>query len=376
MRTRERVQAAQETCGRAPAALSVVAPCFNEQESLPEFYRRTTAACQAVAGADYEIILVDDGSRDRTLQVIQALSQGDARVIGVQLMRNHGHQLAATAGLSISRGQRVMLIDADLQDPPELLTSMVDLMDRGADVVYGKRSVRGGETWFKRAAAAIFYRLLSRIANVPIPEDTGDFRLMRRRVVNLLLAMPERERFIRGMVSWIGGKQVPLLYERDQRYAGKSKYPLAKMLRLAADAITSFSIVPLRFAVWLGLLVACAATLLMAYTIWRWLSGDVVVGWSSTMTAIALFAGVQLLVLGIMGEYLGRLVQEGKGRPLFLIDSIHIDGTSRAVPLDFSRMPRQVQESMLHQLTAAEPAEPTSPRNGSDPLTRASLDPP
>jgi polyisoprenyl-phosphate glycosyltransferase len=348
---------ASDAAADKPAVdLSVVAPCFNEEQGLPEFYRRTTAACQATVGATYEIVLVDDGSVDRTWRIIQALAGADPRVIGVHLMRNHGHQLAATAGLAVARGRRILLIDADLQDPPELVGQMMRLMDDGADVVYGKRAGRDGETWFKRTSAATFYRLLSRIANVPIPEDTGDFRLMRRRVVDVLLAMPERERFIRGMVSWIGGQQTPLVYNRDARHAGSSKYTLAKMLRFAADAVTSFSIAPLRFAAWLGLIVAGMATLLLAYTIFRWLSGDVVAGWPSIMTAIALFAGVQLLVLGIIGEYLGRLVQETKGRPLFLIDSIETGGRNRAVPLHFSQMPRQAQVQLLHLLTAGEQA--------------------
>jgi glycosyltransferase involved in cell wall biosynthesis len=341
---------------KAAIELSVVAPCFNEEQGLPEFYRRTTAACQSTVGDSYEIVLVDDGSADRTWQLIQGISRADPRLIGVHLMRNHGHQLAATAGLAVARGPRILLIDADLQDPPELIGQMMRLMDGGADVVYGKRAVREGETWFKRTSAATFYRLLSLIANVQIPEDTGDFRLMRRRVVDVLLAMPERERFIRGMVSWIGGQQTPLVYNRDARHAGSSKYSLAKMFRFAADAITSFSIAPLRFAVWLGLIVAGLATLLLAYTIFRWLGGDVVAGWSSIMTAIALFAGVQLLVLGIIGEYLGRLVQETKGRPLFLIDSIEAGGHNRPVPLHFSQMPRQAQERLLQLLRAAEQA--------------------
>ena len=335
-------------------ALSVVAPCYNEQESLAEFHGRVTAACEPVSGADYEIVLVDDGSSDCTWQVIQAICGADPRTVGVHLMRNHGHQLAATAGLAVARGRRILLIDSDLQDPPELIGQMMRLMDDGADVVYGRRAGREGETWFKKISAATFYRLLSRIANVPIPQDTGDFRLMRRRVVDVLLAMPERERFIRGMVSWIGGRQTPLVYTRDPRYAGKSKYTLVKMLRFATDAITSFSIAPLRFAVWLGLMVAGMATLLFAYTIVRWLRGDVVAGWTSIMTAVALFAGVQLLVLGIIGEYLGRLVQEAKGRPLFLIDSIEAGGRSAALPLHFSQLPRRAQERLLQQLIAAE----------------------
>ena len=346
---------------KSAIALSVVAPCYNEQDGLPEFHRRVTDACQALVGADYEIVLVDDGSADRTWEVIQAMSRADPRVIGVHLMRNHGHQLASTAGLAVSRGRRILLIDADLQDPPELIGQMMHVMNAGADVVYGKRAVREGETWFKRTSAATFYRLLSRIANVPIPEDTGDFRLMRRRVVDVLLAMPERERFIRGMVSWIGGQQTPLPYNRDPRHAGSSKYTLAKMLRFATDAVTSFSIAPLRFAMWLGLLVACMAILLLGYTIFRWLNGEVVAGWSSIMTAIALFAGVQLLVLGIIGEYLGRLVQETKGRPLFLIDSIEAGGRSCVIPLHFSQMPRHAQERLLQLLMTAEQAHAPEP---------------
>ena len=344
-------------------ALSVVAPCFNEQDCLPEFYRRTTVVCQNVAAHDYEIVLVDDGSRDDTWRIIQTLSEADARVIGVHLMRNHGHQLAATAGLHVARGRRVLLIDVDLQDPPELLADMMHMLDGGADVVYGRRTAREGETWFKRASAASFYRLLSQLANVPIPQDSGDFRLMRRRVVDALLAMPERERFLRGMVSWIGGTQVPLDYTRDRRHAGHSKYSLAKMLRFGTDAVTGFSIAPLRFAVWLGLAIAGLALLLLGYSICRWLSGDVVTGWTSIMAATALFAAVQLLVLGIMGEYLGRLVQEAKGRPLFLIDSVTIGGRGHSLPLDFWRLPRQGRQALLSNL-AAEPEEAEAGKGG------------
>jgi dolichol-phosphate mannosyltransferase len=258
----------------------------------------------------------------------------------------------------VARGERILLIDADLQDPPELIGRMMELMDRGADVVYGKRAAREGETWFKRTSAAAFYRLLSRVANVPIPEDTGDFRLMRRRVVDVLLAMPERERFIRGMVSWIGGQQTPIVFTRDARRAGKTKYTLAKMLRFAADAVTSFSIAPLRFAVWLGLAVAGLASVLLAYTVWSWMGGHAVAGWASTMTAIAFFSGVQLLVLGIVGEYLGRLVQESKARPLFLIDAISAGGSSRPLPAHFSQMPRSTQEGLIDRLTASQGDNP------------------
>ena len=341
-------------CASDPVALSVVAPCCNERDGLREFYRRARAASAHAVGDAYEIVLVDDGSSDDSWDIIRSLSLADHHVIGVHLMRNHGHQIAATAGLSVARGERVMLIDADLQDPPELIDRMMQRMDAGADVVYGRRVQRQGETWFKRASAATFYRLLSRLASIPIPEDTGDFRLMRRRVVDALLAMPERERFLRGMVSWIGGRQVPLDYERDPRHAGQSKYTFAKMLRFASDAVTSFSIAPLRFAAWLGLLIAGLAMLLLVYSIWRWANGAVVTGWTSLMAALTLFAGVQLLVLGIIGEYLGRLVQESKGRPLFLIDAIVVAGESQIVPTAFWRTGQPLPRVALAPAAATE----------------------
>jgi glycosyltransferase involved in cell wall biosynthesis len=314
-------------------ALTVVAPCFNEAEGLPELHRRVSAACRAVVGEDYEIIIVNDGSRDDTWRITQQLSGRNPRVKGINLMRNHGHQLAVTAGLAMAEGQRVLLIDADLQDPPELLADMMQLMDSGADVVYGKRASRRGESRFKMLTAFVFYRMLSRLTNVPIPEDTGDFRLMRRRIVDALLAMPEHGRFVRGMVSWVGGRQVPILYERATRYAGKTKYPIGKMVRFAISAITSFSTTPLRLAVWLGMSIAALAALLLFYSVWQWVRGSVVSGWSSTMTAMSLFAGVQLIVLGIIGEYLGVVVDEVKGRPLFLVDEIVVDGRCRQVAL-------------------------------------------
>ncbi len=226
-------------------AVSVVAPCFNEEDVLPLFLSRIGGVLDSLGGTS-ELVLVDDGSSDRTWEIIEKAAVEDPRVVGVRLMRNHGHQLALTAGLSVCRGERVLIIDADLQDPPELLPEMMALMDDGADVVYGQRRRREGDGMLKRATAAIFYRLIGRMTDVDIPCDTGDFRLITRRVLDLLIAMPERHRFVRGMVSWIGGKQVPLVYDRDARAAGESKYPFAKMVRFAADAITSFSMVPLR----------------------------------------------------------------------------------------------------------------------------------
>ncbi len=322
----------------ATPLLSIVAPCYNEQAGLAEFCRRCVAAARAVAGDSYELVLVDDGSSDETWDIIAALTAEVPQILGVRLMRNHGHQLAATAGLAACSGERILLIDADLQDPPELLLMMMPIMDRGADVVYGQRRRRQGETWFKRASAALFYRLLSRLASVAIPRDTGDFRLMRRRVVDILLAMPERERFIRGMVSWIGGRQVALPYERDPRFAGETKYPLRKMIGFALDAITSFSTTPLRVSTILGLATAGVAFLLLVFSVARWLAGDTIVGWSSIMCAVTAFSAIQLICIGIIGEYLGRLVQESKRRPMFMIESLLQNGRALALTSDFSDM--------------------------------------
>jgi polyisoprenyl-phosphate glycosyltransferase len=315
--------------------VSVVAPCFNEEKALPEFFRRTVAACHSAVGERYEIILVDDGSRDGTWPQISDFSEANCRVLGVRLFRNHGHQLAVTAGLAVSSGSRVMLIDADLQDPPELLTRMMAMMDEGADVVYGRRNSRKGETYFKLLTASLFYRLLNSMSGVPIPQNAGDFRLMRREVVDILNAMPERHRFVRGLVSWIGGKQVPLLYDRDARIAGTTKYPLKKMLRFAVDGITSFSTAPLRVAVWLGLSIAVLAFSVACYALIQWGRGAVIPGWASSFIAIALFSCVQLLVLGVIGEYLGRVFEEVKRRPLYIIGTLRKNGKDHALPGDF-----------------------------------------
>jgi dolichol-phosphate mannosyltransferase len=246
----------------------------------------------------------------------------DPHVIGVNLSRNHGHQLALTAGLSLCRGRRVLIIDADLQDPPELLAEMMARMDAGADVVFGQRRARAGETAFKTGTAALFYRLLRRLVDVEIPADTGDFRLISRRALDVLNAMPEQFRFIRGMVSWIGLRQEALLYDRAQRAAGETKYPLWKMLRFAVDAITSFSIVPLRLAAALGVMLGLGSGSLMSYALGSWLSGHTVSGWTSLMMVVLIVGSAQLMVLGVFGEYLGRLYMEAKRRPLFVIDSV------------------------------------------------------
>jgi polyisoprenyl-phosphate glycosyltransferase len=310
-------------------AVSVVAPCFDEEDALPLFLSRVGGMLDSLGGTS-ELVLVDDGSRDQTWEIIAKAAVEDPRIVGVRLMRNHGHQLALTAGLSVCRGERVLIIDADLQDPPELLPEMMALMDEGADVVYGQRRRRDGEGVLKRVTAALFYRSIGRMTDVDIPCDTGDFRLITRRVLELLIAMPERHRFVRGMVSWIGGKQVPLVYDREPRAAGESKYPFTKMLRFAADAITSFSMVPLRLSVILGWIMAALGFAAAINSIRGALLGQTVPGWSSLMAAIGILTGVQFLMLGIIGAYLGRLYDQSKGRPLFLIRDI-VGGPDRSV---------------------------------------------
>ena len=305
--------------------LSAVVPCYNEEESLAELFRRLDAACANVASR-YEILLIDDGSKDRTWELISGLAEANPQLVGVRLARNHGHQLALSAGLSVCRGQRVLIIDADLQDPPELLPKMMEAIDEGAEVVYGKRTVRQGETQFKKFTAQLFYRLLNRLVDIEIPLDTGDFRLMTRKALDFLLSMPEQHRFIRGMVAWIGLKQVPLEYVREERFAGETKYPIAKMIGLAIDAITGFSVRPLRISTYLGFWVAGLAALLLAYSLFSWAFFQTVSGWTSLIGVVLALGAIQLVVLGVIGEYLGRLFLEAKRRPLFLIDEIKHSG--------------------------------------------------
>jgi dolichol-phosphate mannosyltransferase len=277
---------------------------------------------QELVGDDFELILVNDGSPDGTWVGICALAEADARVIGVNLSRNHGHQLALSAGLSLARGERILVIDADLQDPPELLPQMMRALDEGADVAYGQRTQRAGESLFKRATAAMFYRLLRRLTDVQIPRDTGDFRLLSRRVLDVLNGMPESHRFLRGMVSWVGFRQVAVPYQRDVRATGSSSYPLRMMLRLAFDAITAFSTRPLRLASLLGLAFGGLGAVGVLITIVGWSMGATVPGWASVMVILLTLGGIQLAVLGIIGEYLGRLYIEVKRRPLFIIQEI------------------------------------------------------
>jgi dolichol-phosphate mannosyltransferase len=312
-------------------ALSIVVPCYNEQACLPVLHERLSDAARKAVGDDYEIVLVNDGSRDGSWPIMQRLASGDPRVVAINLSRNHGHQLALTAGLDLSRGDHVLIIDADLQDPPELLPGMLDAMrENDADVVYGVRKSRKGDTAFKRATAHGFYRLLSRATEVEIPLDTGDFRLMSRRALDAFLAMPEQARFIRGMVAWIGFKQVPFAYDRDQRLAGETKYPLGKMVRFALDALTGFSSAPLKLASHVGLALSVGSILLILYIGYAWATGQIIQGWTSLMLVVVIIGAVQMFVLALMGEYIGRLYNEVKGRPLYIVQEIA--GTDRRLP--------------------------------------------
>jgi glycosyltransferase involved in cell wall biosynthesis len=304
-------------------ALSIVVPCFNEEACLSELHERLGKAAAAAVGGDYELVLVNDGSRDGSWPVMRAMAARDPHVVAVNLSRNHGHQLALTAGLDLCGGDTILIIDADLQDPPELLGAMLTMMrSQQADVVYGVRKSRAGETAFKRATAHGFYRLLSRATEVDIPVDAGDFRLMSRRALDALLAMPEQARFIRGMVAWIGFRQLPLVYDRQERFAGETKYPFKKMMRFALDALTGFSSAPLKLASHAGLALSVGSLILIAYIAYAWATGENVQGWTSLMLVVVILGAVQMFVLALLGEYIGRLYNEAKGRPLYIVQDV------------------------------------------------------
>ncbi|HEX7887268.1 MAG TPA: glycosyltransferase family 2 protein [Phenylobacterium sp.] len=319
-------------------SLSIVAPCFNEVESLPTFVERATQACVTAGVGDFELVLVNDGSDDRTWETICELASRQSGIVGVNLARNYGHQLAASAGLSLCRGDRVLLIDADLQDPPELLAALMSRMDEGYDVVYARRRKRPQESAFKLGAASAFYRVLDALSEVRIPVEVGDFRLMTRRVVDRLNALPESDRFIRGMVAWLGGRQAELLYDREPRFAGQTGYTLAKMLRLAAAGITSFSTAPLRLAIWFAGLGALVAGGLILYILIGFLVGRTTPGWTSLALMTAFFGIGQFACMAIIGAYLGRVFVQVKGRPLFYVDEIV--GSPIGSPLQATRARR------------------------------------
>ncbi|MFN2454042.1 MAG: glycosyltransferase family 2 protein [Pyrinomonadaceae bacterium] len=319
--------------------VSVIVPCYNEEAVIRETHSRLMATMGEVGGADYELVYVDDGSRDRTLALLEELQAMDARVRVLGLSRNFGHQIAVTAGLEHARGDCCAVIDADLQDPPEVIQEMVARWRDGYDVVYGVRTDREGETAFKLWTAKAFYRLINRLSKIQIPLDVGDFRLMSRHVVDALLQMPERDRFLRGMVSWVGFRQIAVLYKRAPRRAGASKYPLLKMIAFAADGVVSFSFTPLRLAIYTGFAAIALAFAGIVYAVLlRFFTDDWVRGWASLFVAVLFMSGVQLISLGIMGEYVGRIYGEVKKRPLYFVrEKLGFDAERANAETDASR---------------------------------------
>ncbi len=298
---------------------SIIAPIFNEAESMPELYRRVSAVMEST-GEPWELILIDDGSTDRSLEMMQNLAEKDQRVRPVVFARNFGHQIAVTAGLDYARGDAVVIIDSDLQDPPEVIPDLIAKWREGFEVVYAVRAEREGESWFKLWTASLFYRIIFKITDVKIPLDTGDFRLMDRKVVNVMKRMRERDRFLRGMSAWVGFKQVGVPYKRAARFAGSTKYPFKKMFRLAMNAITGFSYFPLQLATYVGFVAAGLSILMIPVVVLvRLLTEIELTGQATTLVAVLFLGGVQLISLGILGEYLGRVYDEVKGRPLYVV---------------------------------------------------------
>jgi dolichol-phosphate mannosyltransferase len=306
--------------------LSVVAPVYNEEETLGEFHRRVT---EALAGMDYELVVIDDGSSDATPKLLAEIAAADPRVRVVSLSRNFGHQAAITAGLDHARGDATVMIDADLQDPPELIPEMVDRWREGFEVVYAVRRERAGETRVKLVTARWFYRLFGRLSKVPLEHNAGDFRLLGRTALESINAMRERARFLRGMTSWVGFEQTSVPYERDARYAGETKYPMRKMLRFSLDAISSFSNLPLQMATLLGFLCSIVAFIAIPVAIGFRIAGEFVPGITTVLLVVLLLGGIQLITVGIIGEYLGRVYDEVKGRPLYIVS-----GTRNMAPED------------------------------------------
>lgn len=305
-----------------PQLLSLVVPVFNEAEGIRMFHERAIAVLRNLPGMDYELVYVDDGSKDGSFDILTTFSQADHKVKVVKFSRNFGHQIAITAGLDHAHGDAVVFIDADLQDPPELILELISKWREGNDVVYARRAQRAGETAFKLWTASVFYRLLRSMANIDIPPDVGDFRLISARVADQLRAMREKDRFIRGLVSWVGFKQDFILYNRDERVAGVTKYPLRKMIKFALDGLTSFSTAPLRLATWMGYGTSALAFLYLIAVFVQVALGMTVEGWATIMVALLFLGGVQLVCLGILGEYLGRIFNEVKPRPVYIVETV------------------------------------------------------
>lgn len=305
--------------------LSVIIPCYNEEANVQKLYTRLSGV-MANLGKTYELIFINDGSRDRTMELIRELAAQDDRVRFICFSRNFGHQIAVTAGLDACIGQRIVIIDADLQDPPELIGDMMRKMDEGFEVVYARRRSRKGESWLKKATARTFYRLLARITQVEIPVDTGDFRIIDRKIVDVLKRMPEQNKFLRGQISWAGFRQTFVEYDRDERLGGVTGYTYKKMIRFAMDGITSFSDFPLRFATYAGFLVSGLAFLVIIYALISYfVLGDTVRGWTSMLVSVMFIGGIQLVAIGIIGEYISRLSANVRNRPLYVVMDTNVE---------------------------------------------------
>lgn len=336
----------------ARPGLSVLVPVYNEEAGIDALIARLVPVCEGLFGDNFEVVLVNDGSRDASWDMICAHVDRDPRIKGINLSRNHGHQLALSAGMEQASGELVFVLDADLQDPPELLGPMLAAIRQGYDVAYGQRIKRHGETAFKRGTASLFYRLLNWLVDTDIPRDTGDFRLMTRRVVDHLNTMPERYRFVRGMVSWVGFRQAPVPYERDARFAGETHYPLTRMIALAVDAVTSFSVVPLRFASHLGMVFGGLGLFGLVWIIAVWLQGGTVQGWASLASLVLITGSVQLMVLGVFGEYLGRMYMEAKRRPLYIIAEVRGQAAAGDGPAGQPASPvAQIEQELQERLS-------------------------
>lgn len=311
---------------------SIVAPVYNEIGCLDELQKRITKVMSSIKES-WELVLVDDGSQDGSTDIIRAMARKDKHVRPVIFSRNFGHQIAVTAGLDYCRGEAAVIIDADLQDPPEVILDLIAKWKQGYQVVYAVRSEREGETWFKKVSASAFYRLIFRITDVKIPLDTGDFRLIDRKVIDVMKKMGERHRFLRGMASWIGFKQIGVSYKRAARFAGETKYPFKKMLKLALNAITSFSYFPLQLAMYLGFFTAGISIIAIPVVLIMRLAGNsAFLGQATTLVSVLFLGGVQLICLGILGEYVGRIYDEVKGRPLYIVNE---------TPEDFDKLSKE-----------------------------------
>jgi len=308
--------------------ISVVIPMYYEEEVAEECYKRTEKVLQGLREYDYEIIFVNDGSKDKTLEILEKIAENDCKAKIISLSRNFGHQAAVTAGLKFTTGDAVVIMDADMQDPPEVIENMVELWEKGNEVIYAKRKARKGETAFKLFTAKMFYKILNGLSDVEIPKDTGDFRLADRKVVDVINSLPEHNKFLRGLFSWVGFKQIPLEYERNERFAGKTKYPLKKMLKLASDGITSFSTKPLKILGVFGIISVFLSICILIYALISYIFNlnQLSAGWTSLMVTLTFLGGMQLLSIWLISEYIGKIYDESKGRPEYIVDKkINID---------------------------------------------------